>query len=179
MNEDSVSSYRSSVSDWLDSVKHGSDSAARKIWERYVEQLVREAKRQLARNNCGLSDGDDIAQEAFAGFFCGIQEGRFSQMHDRDDLWQILIVLANRRATDCRRREWAMRRSGPVRDGTAKSNGADRNGNAKFRILLTGHSFAHAGNECSGIFEVDFPQHGFRQVDAIDAPKTLWRKGLF
>lgn len=136
MNADSVSSFRSSVSEWLDSVKHGSDSAARKIWERYVEQLVREANRLLTCKHCGMSDGDDIAQEAFAGFFRGIQAGRFTKLHDRDDLWKLLIVLANRRVIDCKRREWALRRSGQVRDVATDADGENRDGNASLAIEM-------------------------------------------
>ena len=111
MNSDS-SLCRSSVSDWLDSVKQGSDSAAQKIWERYVEQLVREANQRLGTLPNGCADGEDVAQEAFTSFFRGIADGRFPQLDDRDDLWQILIVLTSRRANDYQRRELAQRRGG-------------------------------------------------------------------
>ena len=47
-----------------------------------------------------------------AAFFRGLDEGRFPQLHDRNDLWQILIVLASRRAADYQRRALAERRGG-------------------------------------------------------------------
>ncbi|MGE0759361.1 MAG: ECF-type sigma factor [Pirellulaceae bacterium] len=58
MNSDSS---RSSVTEWLDGVKDGSDSAAPKIWERYVGQLVREANRRLKNPPHRQADGDDDA----------------------------------------------------------------------------------------------------------------------
>lgn len=112
-----LSSYgHSSVSDWLDSVQDGSSSAAQKIWSRYVELLVREANQLLNSLPRGMVDGEDVAQEAFAGFFRGIEEGRFPRLDDRHDLWQILIVLASRRAADYQRRALAEKRgAGKVR----------------------------------------------------------------
>lgn len=103
---------KSSVTDWLDSVKQGDDAAAQKIWARYVEQLVHAANGLLRHSPRRVVDGEDVAQEAFSHFFRGVAEGRFPQLDDRNDLWQILIVLASRRAADFQRRELADRRGG-------------------------------------------------------------------
>jgi DNA-directed RNA polymerase specialized sigma24 family protein len=105
MSFDSPSSAPSSVTDWIESLKRGSDDASRKIWQRYVEQLVRAADRHLKDMPRRTVDGEDIAQEAFSGFFRGVQENRLSKLEDRDDLWQVLIALADRRAMDHMRRE--------------------------------------------------------------------------
>jgi DNA-directed RNA polymerase specialized sigma24 family protein len=66
---------------------------------------------------------DDIAQEAFAAFFRGVEMQRFSQLEDRHDLWQVLIMLADRRAKDYMRRQLGRQRGmGQVRgDSVMKS----------------------------------------------------------
>lgn len=120
MSRNSASSAHSSVSDWIDSLKKGSLEAARKIWQRYVEQLVRAADQRLKQMPRRVLDGEDIAQEAFDRFFRGVKENRFSQIDDRHDLWTLLIMLADRRANDYMRRELAKKRGkGHVRGDSA------------------------------------------------------------
>jgi len=129
MSLDSHSSARSSVSDWINSLKRGSDDASRKIWQRYVEQLVRAADRCLKDMPRRTVDGDDIAQEAFSGFFRGVQENRFAKLEDRDDLWQLLIALADRRAMDHMRRELGPQRGkGQTRGDSVMEHSGIRSG---------------------------------------------------
>lgn len=104
MNPDHSSAANSSVTDWIDSLKGGSPAAVGKIWHRFVERLVREADRRLRSLPRRAVDEEDIAQEAFEGFFRGVQAHRFSKLDDRNDLWQILIMLVDRRSTDQIRR---------------------------------------------------------------------------
>ena len=112
MDSERSSQCQSSVTDWLESVKQGKPSVAQKIWARYVEQLVRKASKLLSKLPRTMVDAEDVAQEAFSGFFRGLEQGRFPQLHDRNDLWQILIVLASRRAADYQRQALAERRGG-------------------------------------------------------------------
>lgn len=129
MSHDPPSSARSSVTDWIESLKRGSDDATAKIWQRYVEQLVREADRRLKDLPRRAVDGEDIAQEAFDGFFRGVREDRFSKLEDRHDLWQLLVTLADRRATDRLRRELAARHGkGHIRGDSAIGPQPDRSG---------------------------------------------------
>ena len=129
MSHDSPSSARSSVSDWIDSLKRGSDDASLKIWRRYVEQLVREADRRLKNLPRRAADGEDIAQQAFAAFFRGVAANRFSKLDDRNDLWQLLVMLAGRRANDHLRHELGPEHGGGrVRGDSALEQPADRSG---------------------------------------------------
>lgn len=159
MNSDSPSSYRSSVTEWLDSVKQGSDAAARKIWERYVEQLVTEANQRLLRQPRGAADGEDIVQEAFASFFRGVQEGRFSQLHDRDDLWQLLIVLAGRRANDHLRHELAERRgAGHVRSGAAMERAGNTTVANPFDAFPSPTATPESAEDLLRLIQIGFPE---------------------
>jgi len=39
-----------------------------------------------------------VALSAFASFCAGVEQGRFPQLADRDDLWRLLVVLTARKA---------------------------------------------------------------------------------
>ncbi|MCB9924284.1 MAG: RNA polymerase subunit sigma-70 [Planctomycetaceae bacterium] len=96
---------RSSVTQWIDGFKEGDPDAAAKIWRRYGGALLSLARRKLRNTRKRVSDEEDVAMIAFEHFCRGVQEGRFSQLEDRDDLWQLLVMLINRRSFDQMRRE--------------------------------------------------------------------------
>jgi DNA-directed RNA polymerase specialized sigma24 family protein len=109
-----------SVTEWLVSLKRGSDEAAQKLWQRYYEQLVRAAHRKLGHLPRRVADENDVAQEAFTNFFAAVQTGRFPRLDDRHDLWDVLLMLADRRAKDQMRKQLAeMRGGGAVRGESA------------------------------------------------------------
>ena len=47
-----------------------------------------------------MVDEEDVVQNAFENFFRQVQEDRFPKLDDRNDLWQILCMLVDRRAKD-------------------------------------------------------------------------------
>lgn len=126
-------SEEESVTTWLANLKTGRTDAAREIWQRYVEQLVRLARRKLGRTPRRAADEEDVVLSAFEGFLKGVEEGRFLQLDDRDDLWQVLVMLTERRAIALRRRELALKRGGGQVRGESvfahhEGNGTDRPG---------------------------------------------------
>lgn len=126
MSDDSNDSDHSSVTEWIGSLKRGGDDASAKIWQRYVEQLVREADRRLKNMPRRAVAGDDVAQEAFAAFFRGVEKNRFLKLEDRHDLWQVLIMLADRRAKDHLRRHLGPQRGeGQVRGDSVMRSAED------------------------------------------------------
>jgi RNA polymerase sigma factor (sigma-70 family) len=105
-------SEEESVTTWLAHLKTGRTDAAQEIWQRYVERLVRLARRKLGRTPRRAADEEDVVLSAFEGFLKGVEEGRFLRLDDRDDLWQVLVMLTERRAIALRRRELAIKRGG-------------------------------------------------------------------
>ena len=93
-----------SVTHWITKLKAGDQQAAQKLWERYVQQLVELARRKLGTAPRRAADEDDVVQSAFANLFLGVREGRFPKLNDRHDLWQLLVLLTERRVTDQLRR---------------------------------------------------------------------------
>ena len=99
-----------SVTDWLEGLKSGRSSGATQLWQRYVEQLARLARRKLGRTPRGAADEEDVVLSAFHAFLEGVRDGHFARLHDRDDLWQVLVMLTERKAINLRRREKAAKR---------------------------------------------------------------------
>jgi RNA polymerase sigma factor (sigma-70 family) len=103
-----------STTHWVQQLKAGNRQAAQELWERYYGRLVALARKKLNHRAVNFVDEDDIAQSAFASFYRAAEHGRFPQLADRNDLWRLLIVIAQRKISgrvryDNRRK----RRSGP------------------------------------------------------------------
>ncbi len=94
-----------SVTQWIGSLKEQDDEAAQRLYSRYVERLLGLARKKLAGWNRLVADEEDIALIAMNSAIRGIQEGRFARLNDRDDLWQILAMLVDRKVIDQTR--WA------------------------------------------------------------------------
>jgi DNA-directed RNA polymerase specialized sigma24 family protein len=52
-----------------------------------------------------VADEEDVALSAFHSFCRGAEQGHFSRLENRDDLWQILGMLASRKAANLARYE--------------------------------------------------------------------------
>lgn len=87
-----------SVTGWIKELEGKAPEAQRKIWERFVDRLVRFANYQL-KGVTVIADGEDIANIAFNNFFKKTPS-EFEKLVDRNDLWQVLTMLARRRAID-------------------------------------------------------------------------------
>jgi RNA polymerase sigma factor (sigma-70 family) len=115
-----------SVTEWLASLKRGKPEAARKLWERYFDQLTRLARQKLGMTPRRAADEEDVVIVAYASFCNGVAAGRFPLLDDRDDLWQVLLMLTERTAVDQRRRELAAKRGGGAVVGESAIAGPQR-----------------------------------------------------
>lgn len=106
-----MSEHRS-VTEWIEGLKSGDSAAAGEIWQRYIDRLVRLARAKLGTSPRRVADEEDVALSAFNDFLQGVDDGRFPRLDDRDDLWQILVMLTERKAIGQRRREQAQKRGG-------------------------------------------------------------------
>jgi DNA-directed RNA polymerase specialized sigma24 family protein len=99
-----------SVSHWLIQLKAGDRAAAQLLWEAYCEQLLDRARRKLAGLPRRSADEEDVALSAFDSFYRAAERGRFPQLNDRHDLWQLLVVITERKAIDLIHHERRARR---------------------------------------------------------------------
>jgi DNA-directed RNA polymerase specialized sigma24 family protein len=101
-----------SVSFWIGQLQGGDSRAAQQLWERYFRQLVGLARQKLQGRPCGAADEEDVALSAFKSFCRGAKQGQFPQLHDREDLRQLLIAITSHKAISLMRREGRRKRGG-------------------------------------------------------------------
>lgn len=107
-----VDASKGSVSFWLGQLKGGDHEAARHLWQRYFQSLVRLAKKQIADGLGRSFDEEDVALSAFDSFVRGVNKKKFPQLDDRNDLWRLLLVITLRKAADQATRETRQKRGG-------------------------------------------------------------------
>jgi DNA-directed RNA polymerase specialized sigma24 family protein len=116
-----------SVTIWLGRLKAGDrDEAVARLWEAYFRRLVGLARGHLKNRPRGPADEEDVALSAFDSFVRAAEAGRFPQLDDRDDLWQVLLVVTSRKAADAVQAEGRLKRGGgkviAVSDAAADSS---------------------------------------------------------
>lgn len=114
------------VSHWIDLVKAGDSAAATRIWQHYFDRLVRSVRARLYGQNRAVSDEEDIVLSVFDSFYNAAENGRFPDLSDRDDLWQLLVRIAARKVVDKRRHDLRQRRGGNVRLHSLDHAGDDK-----------------------------------------------------
>ncbi len=101
-----------SVSTWIGQLKAGEREAAQELWQRYFRRLVGLARKRLEGHSRRVADEEDVALSAFDSFCRAAENGRFPQLDDRDDLWQMLVVITVRKAFDLVEHDRAAKRGG-------------------------------------------------------------------
>jgi RNA polymerase sigma factor (sigma-70 family) len=97
------------ITDLLPLLPAGDDEAARAVFDRYSERLVRLADRHLSRRLAGRVDGEDVVQSAFRTFFRRGNEGEF-RIDSSAQLWQLLVRITILKARAKARHHTAARR---------------------------------------------------------------------
>jgi RNA polymerase sigma factor (sigma-70 family) len=114
MSDSLANSSSNSVSEWIGHLKAGEADAARKLWERYADQLTLLARQQLVGRPKAVSDEDDIAQSVFCSICRGAAAGRFRDVNSRSELWWLLLAITKQKSINHFRRQSALKR-GPGR----------------------------------------------------------------
>jgi DNA-directed RNA polymerase specialized sigma24 family protein len=118
-----------SVTCWVEELRGGDPEAARPLWERYFERLVRVARARLraAGRTGGAADEEDAALSAFNSFCQRARLGQFANLRDRDDLWRLLVIITARKALDQVQRDGRRKRGGGrvLRQADRPVSGAD------------------------------------------------------
>jgi DNA-directed RNA polymerase specialized sigma24 family protein len=100
------------VTQWIDKLSGGDWRAAQVLWESYFSRLVSFARRKLEGLPLRAADEEDVALSAMYSFCRGMERHRFDHVHDRDDLWKLLVTITARKACAERRRQHAIKRGG-------------------------------------------------------------------
>ena len=101
-----------SITARIQELKAGNTSAAQQLWQRYCLRLTDFARKKLGPMARRVADEEDMALMAFHSLCRGAAEGRFPRLEDRDDLWQILLMIAERKTIDHLREQFRQKRGG-------------------------------------------------------------------
>src|SRR5262249_8072286 len=120
-------SSHGSVTAWIEQLCTGDRDAAQQLLERYFQRLVDLARKKLRGAPRGMADEEDVALSALDSFFRGAEHGCFPELHDRDDLWYLLLVITERKTIDLVNHEKAQKRGeGKVRhEGSLAGDSSD------------------------------------------------------
>jgi DNA-directed RNA polymerase specialized sigma24 family protein len=104
-----------SVSHWIHLLRDGDHAAAQPLWDRYFRQLEALARGKLGGKPLAVADAEDVALSAMDSVFRGIERGRFPQLHDRDNLIRLLVVVTARKVAHLLRDQRCQKRGGELR----------------------------------------------------------------
>lgn len=94
-----------SVTEWIAYMKDGDATALNELWQRYFDRICHLANRKLAGAKRSAVDEHDLASEAMQAIWEGANTGRFRQLENRDDLWQLLVVITSRKVANVHRHQ--------------------------------------------------------------------------
>ncbi len=141
-------SYREeSVTYWINAIREGDSLAAEHLWQRYFRQLMAQARLRMSGINRGIYDEEDAALSTFTIVCSKLQEGNYSSLANRNELWQLMMTILVRKV---------MRRN-------TYSQAAKRNGS-----LLTGSEVAVENIPASSPLE--FSQECFELIAMLNDP---------
>jgi len=99
-----------SITHCIQLLKAGERAAAQQLWEWYLHRLVGLGRAHLWGTSRRVADEEDVALSAFESVYQRAERGQFPRLNDRDDLWQLLVVVTVRKAIDLVRREGRLTR---------------------------------------------------------------------
>lgn len=98
------------VTGWMLRLADGSETAARLLWEKYFNRLVRFVRTRFSDLPRRTADEEDFVLSAMDSFCQGLQKGQFRALTNRDDLWKLLVTITARKTRAERRRHRAVKR---------------------------------------------------------------------
>lgn len=154
-----------SVTLWLDQLKLGEPTAAQQLWDRYFQRLVGLARVKLRESARRVADEEDVALSAFDSFFRGVEQGRFLDLNDRNNLWKLLVTITARKASHQLRDQAALKRGGGAVGGES--------------VFLHGNSSSEtpggfdqlSGPDVSPAFAIEVAEQTRRHLEALPDPQ--------
>jgi RNA polymerase sigma factor (sigma-70 family) len=102
-----------SVSAWIEQLKAGDEGALSKLYARYWPYLVKLARRKLKGLPRRATDEEDVAQQAFWGFYQTVRAGRVPKLTNRHQLIALLShITACKAANEIKHEVGVQKRGG-------------------------------------------------------------------
>jgi RNA polymerase sigma-70 factor (ECF subfamily) len=111
-----------SFTDVMARLRAGDEAAAREVFQRFVEKLVRLAHRQFNAVLRHKVDPEDVVQSAYKSFFLRFGEGKL-EVEGWANLWGLLTLITLRKCLD-RVEYYSAASRNPQREAAAEQGGA-------------------------------------------------------
>lgn len=89
-----------SITRWFADLQAGDREAVQELWQRFASRLIGLARARLRTAPCRAADEEDAVLSAFDSFCRGAEQGRYPQLNDRGDLWNLLVAITVRKVSD-------------------------------------------------------------------------------
>lgn len=96
--EQTPAPYDSPVTLWLRQLEVGDAEAAQPLYQHFCTRLHQMARLRIPANVRSAYDQDDVTISAIHSLFLGIRQQKY-QLNDRDDVWRLLMTIAERKIT--------------------------------------------------------------------------------
>lgn len=106
---------KGSVTKLLEPLRRGDSRAVEELWRRYFQRMSAAARTELVGDYTAVADEEDAALSALRTFCQRFQEGQFTKIASRNDLWSMLVVLTRRKVARQRRHATRQKRGGGLR----------------------------------------------------------------
>jgi DNA-directed RNA polymerase specialized sigma24 family protein len=103
-----------SVTRWISAMRQGDPEAIRRLVERYFGKLRKLSQERIRRGAPIFEDGEDIAIQVLTSVCQKVEEGKYPDLQNRDDLWYLMIFVAHRLVIDRRRSRKNLSLQSPV-----------------------------------------------------------------
>jgi RNA polymerase sigma-70 factor (ECF subfamily) len=81
----------------IERCRKGDQTAARQLFDAYVERLLPLARRRISQRLASRVDPEDVIQSVFRTFFARLKDDQFS-IHDQNDLFRLLVRITVHKA---------------------------------------------------------------------------------
>lgn len=88
---------------WIELCRQCDGPAIAAIWNVYFPRLASLVKHRSSHAQRRVRDEEDLAAVVLEKFFEGLENGRFANIENRDELWALLVTMALRRVADLKR----------------------------------------------------------------------------
>jgi RNA polymerase sigma factor (sigma-70 family) len=125
-----------SVTAWIEELKAGDEAALEKLHARYWPYLLKLARRKLGAAPRRVTDEEDVAQQAFWGFYESLRAGRLPRLTNRQQLAAVLGRIIACQALNQIKHELGVQKRGAGRvQGESVFKGPAHSGDAAPRGL--------------------------------------------